>query len=99
MKKLMQFIKEIYVEVKDKTTWPTRDDVLNTTIVVSMSIIIISFLLYVVDIISSTAIRFVVVERVNQLKVFINEFTFILFAVVMLVGIIIYNRIKARLPR
>ncbi len=99
MKKLIKFLKEVRVEIKDKTTWPSRDDALNTTVVVAMSIVIISAMLYLVDIVSSTAIQFIVVERVNQLKVFVNEFTFILLAAIMLGSVVIYSRIKARMLR
>lgn len=47
-KKLIQFFKEIEVELK-KVTWPGRKEVINSTIVVLAAIFLISTFLWVVD--------------------------------------------------
>ncbi len=98
-KKLKQFLKEVYVEIKDKTTWPTRDDVLNTTIVVCVSIVILSIALYLVDLVSARIIRFIVVDNVSFLKTYVTEFSYVVMVVVLVILAVAYNRIKARFKR
>ena len=94
MKKILQFLQEAKVELKDKTTWPSKDEVLNSTVVVVVSIIIVSLALYLVDIASSALIRYVVIEKVVLLKPYVNQFTFLLF--VFLFGLFFYAWGKVR---
>ncbi len=96
IKKLKQFLKEVYVEIKEKTTWPNRDDVLNTTIVVCVSLVILSLCLYLVDLASARIIRFIVVDNVNFLKVYVTEFSYIMMVVFLVIGVVLYNRIRAK---
>ncbi len=48
MKKIIQFFKESYAELK-KVTWPSREEVISSTKVVIVSITIIAIALGVVD--------------------------------------------------
>ena len=47
-KKLIQFFKEIKVELK-RVTWPGKKEVINSTMVVLTTILLISVFLWVVD--------------------------------------------------
>ena len=48
MKKIIQFFKESYAELK-KVTWPSREEVISSTKVVIVSITIIAIALGIVD--------------------------------------------------
>jgi preprotein translocase subunit SecE len=48
MKKIINFFKESYAELK-KVNWPTRDDVTAQTIVVIVSLFFVSIALYLID--------------------------------------------------
>jgi preprotein translocase subunit SecE len=48
MKKIIDFLKESYAELR-KVTWPSRDDVVSQTIVVIVSLVLVSGLLAVMD--------------------------------------------------
>ena len=67
------------VELVEKTSWPTRDEVLNLTVVVVSSLVIVSVLLYLVDVLAAKSIQWAVVENVKLIKQFVNEFTFLIF--------------------
>ena len=49
MKKLVQFVKESYAELR-KVIWPGRDDVVSSVKVVIISVIIIAAVLGLVDV-------------------------------------------------
>ena len=49
MKKIIQFIKESYAELR-KVIWPGRDDVISSVKVVIISVAIISALLGLIDV-------------------------------------------------
>ena len=68
IKKLINFIKDCRHELVEKTTWPTKDAVLNSTIVVIISIITVSAALFGVDYISNQLVHTIVVQRVNLFK-------------------------------
>jgi len=51
MKKIFNFIKESYAELR-KVNWPSRDDVVSQTVVVVVSLVIVSVLLTVIDFLS-----------------------------------------------
>ncbi len=48
MKKIIQFFKESYAELK-KVTWPSRDEVASSTKVVLISVVLIALALGIVD--------------------------------------------------
>ncbi|MDR0323901.1 MAG: preprotein translocase subunit SecE [Treponema sp.] len=48
MKKIVQFVKESYAELK-KVVWPGRDDVISSVKVVLVSTVIIAMILFLVD--------------------------------------------------
>ena len=54
-KRFINFLKDVRAEVK-KVTWPSRNEVYSTTIVVILATIFFGFYLYVLDIIFSWAI-------------------------------------------
>ena len=54
-KRLRNFLKEVRAEVK-KVTWPSRNEVYSTTIVVILATIFFGFYLYVLDIVFSWVI-------------------------------------------
>lgn len=56
MKKIIEFFKECYGELK-KVNWPTRDDVVSQTIIVVVSLIIVSAALAVIDLLSFNIIE------------------------------------------
>ncbi|MDR0486722.1 MAG: preprotein translocase subunit SecE [Treponema sp.] len=56
MKKLVQFIKESYAELK-KVIWPSRDDVVSSVKVVIISTIIVAAALGLVDVLLLFGIR------------------------------------------
>jgi preprotein translocase subunit SecE len=55
-KRLGPFLKEVRAEVK-KVTWPSRNEVYSTTIVVIMATIFFGFYLYVMDLLFSYVIK------------------------------------------
>ena len=79
MNRFLLFLKEMKVELVEKTSWPTRDEVLNLTVVVVSSLVIVSVLLYLVDVLAAKSIQWAVVENVKMIKQFVNEFTFLIF--------------------
>ena len=56
MKKIIEFLKESYGELK-KVNWPSRDDVVSQTIIVVVSLIIVSASLAVIDFLSFNLIE------------------------------------------
>jgi preprotein translocase subunit SecE len=56
MKRLVQFIKESYAELK-KVIWPTRDDVISSVKVVLVSTAIIAIALWLVDVLLLLGMR------------------------------------------
>ncbi|MDR2177662.1 MAG: preprotein translocase subunit SecE [Treponema sp.] len=56
MKKLVQFVKESYAELR-KVVWPSRDDVVSSIKVVIISTIIIAAALGLVDVLLLFGIR------------------------------------------
>ncbi|MCL2043706.1 MAG: preprotein translocase subunit SecE [Treponema sp.] len=56
MKKIVQFIKESYAELR-KVIWPSRDDVISSVKVVIISTIIIAAILGLIDVLLLLGIR------------------------------------------
>lgn len=98
-KKIWIFIKECKVELMEKTNWPSKDEVLNSTIITITSIFFISLSLYLIDLASSFLVQYIVVDNINFFKQFINEFSYVPFVGVFLLVVILYSRIKAKLNR
>lgn len=59
MKKFIDFIKEAYDELK-KVTWPSKDELKESTLVVIISTILISIFLGIVDIVVAKIIKMVI---------------------------------------
>ena len=57
MNKLVNFIKESYAELK-KVIWPTRDEVISSTKVVIVSVLIIAIALGLIDIVLYRVMNF-----------------------------------------
>jgi preprotein translocase subunit SecE len=49
-RKLKQFVIEVWAELK-KTTWPAKQEVYGTTVVVIITVVICAFFLWIVDLI------------------------------------------------
>ena len=49
-RKLKQFVIEVWAELK-KTTWPAKQEVYGTTVVVIVTVVICAFFLWIVDLI------------------------------------------------
>jgi len=56
MKRIIQFIKESYAELR-KVIWPSRDDVVSSVKVVLVSTIIVALALWLVDVLLLVGIR------------------------------------------
>ena len=56
MKRLIQFVKESYAELR-KVIWPSRDDVVSSVKVVLVSTVIVALALWLVDILLLMGIR------------------------------------------
>ena len=59
MKKVIDFLKESYAELK-KVNWPSRDDVVSQTIIVVVSLVFVSIALAVIDFLSFNLIEKIV---------------------------------------
>ncbi len=59
MNKIIKFIKEA-IEELGKVSWPTRDAVIDSTIVVVVSVIVVSLILGIIDRILSEIVRAVI---------------------------------------
>ena len=58
MNKAVKFINEVKLELK-KVSWPTRRELINSTVVVIISVIILAIFIGFCDLIWSTLINFV----------------------------------------
>jgi preprotein translocase subunit SecE len=56
MNKVMAFVNEVRAEIK-KVTWPTKDELIGTTIVVCILVVVFAFILGAMDGFSSFLIR------------------------------------------
>lgn len=56
IKRLIQFLKDVRSELK-KVTWPSRREVISTTIVVIIATIFFGFFLYAMDLIFSWVVK------------------------------------------
>jgi len=56
MKRIIQFVKESYAELR-KVIWPSRDDVVSSVKVVLISVVIVAIALWLVDVLLLMGIR------------------------------------------
>ena len=56
MKKIINYIKESYAELVNKVSWPTRQEVTNSSVVVLSASVIIALVILVMDLIFGTAL-------------------------------------------
>ncbi|MGB3340642.1 MAG: preprotein translocase subunit SecE [bacterium] len=59
IRKILDYIKRIYTEMR-KVTWPTRRELINSTIVVIVISAIVAVIIYFFDIIFSTGLALIV---------------------------------------
>ncbi|MFC1503834.1 preprotein translocase subunit SecE [Spirochaetota bacterium] len=97
MNRFFQFVKECKRELAERTTWPSKDEVLNSTIIVIVSIIVISISLGFIDYSLSRFNHFVIIENIYFLRKYITPIN--LFATIAIVAVVvfIYNRIKKKI--
>jgi preprotein translocase subunit SecE len=58
MRKIVQFIKESYAELR-KVVWPGKDDVISSVKVVIISTIVVAAILGLMDLLLTTGINFI----------------------------------------
>ncbi len=56
MNKVMAFVNEVKAEIR-KVTWPTKDELIGTTIIVCVLVVVFAFILGAMDGFSSFLIR------------------------------------------
>lgn len=98
-KRLKQFIRETRTELQEKTTWPTRDHVLNTTIVVLISLVVVSAALFGVDFLVSKAVRFITVDKVLSISGLLSPVAFIVFVILAIALPIAVSALRRRMDR
>ena len=59
MNKVMTFVNEVKAEIK-KVTWPGKDELIGTTIIVCVLVVVFAFILGAMDGISSFLIRTII---------------------------------------
>ncbi len=96
-KKIRIFLREIKTELLDKTTWPTKDVVLSSTIVVIVSIVVVSVFLFLVDFGVSRLVRMFLIEKVSEFRPFFNTATFFAFIVISFFLTVLFYRFKKRI--
>jgi preprotein translocase subunit SecE len=50
MAKLKTYLQETYDELVNKVSWPTRQDLMNSAVIVMVATIIIAFIVFIMDI-------------------------------------------------
>jgi len=96
VQKIIQFARECKSELKDKTTWPTKEAVWNSTVVVIVSIVLVSAALFFVDYVIAKGITLITVEYVSNIKKVVKWYTFLLFVFLVFAVPILYAKIKKR---
>jgi preprotein translocase subunit SecE len=59
IRKIIDYIKKIYTEMR-KVTWPTRRELINSTIVVIVISAIVAVIIYILDLIFSKGLAIIV---------------------------------------
>ena len=96
-KRLITFIKETKSELFEKTTWPTKDAVLSSTIVVIVSMGFVSICLFLADLAIGRFVRFSIVENIRLIRPYFSFTTFLLFAVGFLMLSFLVRKIGKRM--
>ena len=99
MKNILLFFKEGFFELKEKTVWPSKDEALNASIVVCVSVILVSIFLFAVDVIFSGSFRALVIENMTSLKQVVNPFSFFIGIIGLIVFVILFIYLKAKFKR
>lgn len=99
MKNIFLFFKEGFFELKEKTVWPSKDEALNASIVVCVSVILISIFLFAVDVIFSGSFRALVIENMTNLKKFVNPFSFFAAIIGLTAFVIFFIYVKGKFRR
>jgi len=55
LNRIIEYIKKVYTEMR-KVTWPTRSELINSTIVVIVISVIVASIIFVLDLIFSNAL-------------------------------------------
>lgn len=58
MSKVSEYLKESYDELVNKVTWPTWGELQESTIIVMIASLLIALIIYIVDIVGSSAMGF-----------------------------------------
>ncbi|UCC13088.1 MAG: preprotein translocase subunit SecE [candidate division WOR-3 bacterium] len=58
MKKIIEYLKRVYTELR-KVTWPTRNELVNSTIVVIIISAIVALIIFILDTIFSSLLRLI----------------------------------------
>jgi preprotein translocase subunit SecE len=59
MSKIMNYFRESYHELVDKVTWPTWQQLQQSTMIVLVATLVITAMVWVMDFISSGALKFI----------------------------------------
>ena len=59
MSKVSEYIKESYVELTEKVTWPTWSELQQSTVIVLVATILITVLVAVMDVFSNGILKFI----------------------------------------
>ena len=59
MNKVSTYFRESYKELLEKVTWPSWNELQQSTIIVLIATLLITVLVYVMDIFSSTTLKFI----------------------------------------
>ncbi|MEO6963285.1 MAG: preprotein translocase subunit SecE [Puia sp.] len=59
MNKVTTYFKESYKELLEKVTWPTWSELQQSTVIMLVAIMLITFLVYVMDIVSNGVLKFI----------------------------------------
>ena len=59
MRKFINYLKESYVEMTKKVTWPTWDKMQNSAIVVMVASAIFALVIFAIDFVIKTAMEFI----------------------------------------
>jgi preprotein translocase subunit SecE len=98
-KRLIQFIRETRTELQEKTTWPTRDHVLNTTVVVLVSLVVVSIGLFIVDLLVSRIVKIITVTHIDSVRGFFSPTAFFIFVALVIVVPIAVSSLRRRFDR
>ena len=59
MNKVTTYFKESYKELLEKVTWPSWSELQQSTVIMLVAILLITFLVYVMDILSNGVLKFI----------------------------------------